>query len=103
MVGREDLVNAIALNSSMMNGARVIGPAIAGIIVAALGEGWCFLINGLSYLAVIIGLLFITSGNQVPHEGHGSRVEAVIEGFRFVLHTRPVLVLLGLIGLSSLM
>src|SRR5262250_2088758 len=91
MVGREDLINAIALNSSMMNGARVIGPAIAGIVVAALGEGWCFLINGLSYLAVIVGLLFITSGNHVPHEDQGSRMKTVIEGFRFVLRTRPVL------------
>src|SRR5919204_123896 len=103
MVGREDLINAIALNSSMMNGSRIIGPAIAGIVVAALGEGWCFLINGLSYLAVIVGLLFITSGNHVPHEDQGSRTKTIIEGFRFVLHTRPVLVLLALIGLVSLM
>src|SRR2546425_10129224 len=68
MVGREDLINAIALNSSMMNGARVIGPAIAGIVVSAIGEGWCFLINGLSYLAVIVGLVFIKAGNQSSHE-----------------------------------
>ena len=51
MVGREDLLNAIALNSSMFNGARVAGPAIAGIVVALVGEGWCFLLNGISYLA----------------------------------------------------
>ncbi len=50
MVGREDLLNAIALNSSMFNGARVAGPAIAGILVALVGEGWCFLLNGVSYL-----------------------------------------------------
>src|SRR5437870_10977910 len=74
MVGREDLVNAIALNSSMMNGARIIGPAIAGILVALVGEGWCFLVNGLSYLAVIIGLIFITTGNTPPHENQGSRI-----------------------------
>jgi MFS family permease len=103
MVGREDLINAIALNSSMLNGARVIGPAIAGIVVATLGEGWCFLINGLSYLAVIIGLLFITAGNQTPHEHEGSRMEAIIEGFRFVLHTKPVRALLLLLGVVSLM
>ena len=47
MVGREDLINAIALNSSMVNGARVVGPAVAGLLVAAVGEGWCFLLNGL--------------------------------------------------------
>src|SRR5438552_14082026 len=59
MVGRDDLMNAIALNSSMVNGARVVGPAIAGLLVAAVGEGWCFLVNGLSYLAVIAGLLLM--------------------------------------------
>jgi MFS family permease len=103
MVGRDDLINAIALNSSMMNGARIIGPAIAGVVVAAVGEGWCFLLNGLSYLAVIIGLQFITSGNQAPHEDQGSHLEAILEGFRFVLHTRPVRTLLMLIGVVSLM
>ena len=59
MVGREDLMNAIALNSSMVNGARVVGPAVAGLLVAAVGEGWCFLLNGISYLAVIAGLLMM--------------------------------------------
>jgi MFS family permease len=55
MVGKEDLMNAIALNSSMFNGARVIGPAIAGILVARIGEGWCFAANSISYIAVITG------------------------------------------------
>jgi MFS family permease len=103
MVDREDLINAIALNSSMMNGARIIGPAVAGVTVSLVGEGWCFLLNGLSYLAVIIGLIFITSGNNPPGEDQGSRFEAVLEGFRFVLHTQPVRALLLLLGLSSLM
>jgi len=53
MVGKDDLMNAIALNSSMFNGARVIGPAVAGVLVARLGEGWCFFANGVSYIAVI--------------------------------------------------
>jgi len=87
----------------MMNGARIIGPAVAGILVALVGEGWCFLLNGLSYLAVIVGLLFITAGNTPPHEDQGSRVEAVREGFRFVYHTQPVRALLLLIGVVSLM
>ena len=103
MVGREDLINAIALNSSMMNGARIIGPAVAGILVAVVGEGWCFLLNGLSYFAVIIGLLFITAGNTPPSEDQGSRTEAILEGFRFVLHTQPVRALLLLLGVVSLM
>src|SRR5438093_8293131 len=103
MVGREDLINAIALNSSMMNGARVIGPAVAGILVSVVGEGWCFLLNGLSYLSVIIGLLFITAGNTSPAEDPGSRTEAILEGFRFVHHTQPVRALLLLLGVVSLM
>ena len=103
MVGREDLINAIALNSSMMNGARVIGPAVAGILVSIVGEGWCFLLNGVSYLAVIIGLLFIRAGNTPPREHHGSRMDAILEGFRFALHTKPVRALLLLLGVVSLM
>src|ERR1700683_487970 len=59
MVGKEDLMNAIALNSSMFNGARIIGPAVAGILVAKIGEGWCFAANSLSYIAVIVGLLLM--------------------------------------------
>src|SRR5215208_4351291 len=55
MVGRTDLVNAIALNSSMFNGARIVGPAVAGALVASIGEGWCFFLNALSYVAVIGG------------------------------------------------
>jgi MFS family permease len=103
MVDREDLINAIALNSSMTNGARVIGPAIAGILVSVVGEGWCFLINGLSYLAVIIGVLFITAGRQAPHENHVSHLQTILEGFRFVLNTQPVRTLLVLLGVVSFM
>src|ERR1035441_2864516 len=59
MVGKRDLINAIALNSSMFNASRVVGPAIAGLLVAGIGEGWCFFANGASYIAVIIGLLMM--------------------------------------------
>jgi MFS family permease len=103
MVGREDLMNAIALNSSMMNTARVLGPAIAGVLVAAVGEAWCFLLNGISYLAVIVCLTFITAGNHSHREQHGSWLAAMARGFQFVLHNRPVSALLILVGLSSLM
>ena len=103
MVGREDLINAIALNSSMMNAARIVGPAVAGILVSVVGEGWCFLLNGFSYGAVIVCLLFITSGNNPPHEHQGSRIEAILEGFRFALQTRPVRALLLLLGVVNLM
>src|SRR5436309_2196533 len=103
MVGRDDLMNAIALNSSMMNGARIVGPAVAGVLVAAVGEGWCFLLNGLSFIAVIVGLVLMNVGNRAPGEHRGPRVSAIIEGFRFVLQTRPIRALLILLGVVSVM
>jgi len=102
MVGRDDLINAIALNSSIVNAARFAGPAVAGILVATIGEGWCFLLNGLSYIAVIAGLLMM----NVPARPAATRKrDALIEtteGFRFVLQTRPVRALLLLVGIVSL-
>jgi MFS family permease len=102
MVVREDLMNAIALNSSMFNGARVIGPAIAGILVARIGEGWCFFANAVSYIAVIIGLLMMKLGPLRTASKDSSPFEHIAEGFRFVRHTKPILALVLLIGLVSL-
>ncbi len=102
MVGREDLMNAIALNSSMFNGARVIGPSIAGILVASIGEGWCFAANSISYIAVIVGLLLMHV-NRAPVETlRVSAFEHIVEGFRFVWDTGPIRALLLLLGLVSL-
>jgi MFS family permease len=101
MVGKEDLMNAIALNSSMFNGARVIGPAIAGILVAKIGEGWCFLANGVSYIAVIIGLLMMRVQSR-PRAAMASPLEHMMEGFRFVNKTAPIRALLMLLGVVSL-
>jgi MFS family permease len=101
MVGKEDLMNAIALNSSMFNGARVIGPAIAGILVARIGEGWCFAANALSYLAVIIGL-FMMNVQCVPRSNGSSPMADIVEGFRWVNQTRIIRALLLLLGLISL-
>jgi MFS family permease len=101
MVGKEDLMNAIALNSSMFNGARIIGPAIAGILVAKIGEGWCFLANGVSYIAVIIGLLMMRVRAH-SHPPAGSPLEHIIEALRFARHTAPIRALLLLLGLVSL-
>jgi MFS family permease len=101
MVGKEDLMNAIALNSSMFNGARIIGPAIAGIVVAKIGEGWCFFADAVSYIAVIVGLFMM----RVPPRKQrpmGSPLEHIIEGFRFVRDTAPIRALLFLLGLVSL-
>jgi len=101
MVGREDLINAIALNSSMFNASRVIGPAVAGILVAAVGEGWCFFANGVSYIAVIAGLLLMTVDDRKPVKRQASPLADVIEGFRFVIGSPPIHHLLILLGILS--
>jgi MFS family permease len=101
MVGREDLINAIALNSSMFNASRVIGPAVAGILVAGIGEGWCFFANGVSYIAVIAGLLLMTVDDRKPVKRQASPLADVIEGFRFVLGSPPIHHLLILLGILS--
>jgi MFS family permease len=103
LVGREDLQNAIALNSSMFNSARVVGPAIAGVLVAAVGEGWCFFANAVSYVAVITGLLLMRVPSAPAAERPVSVLAHVMEGFRFVSRSRPILALLLLLGLVSLM
>ena len=101
MVGKEDLMNAIALNSSMFNGARIIGPAVAGVLLARIGEGWCFFANGVSYIAVIAGLFMMrVQSRTIQYEA--SPIEHIVEGFRFVRHTAPIRALLVLLGLVSL-
>jgi len=102
MVGKEDLINAIALNSSMFNAARMIGPAIAGILVASVGEGWCFFANGVSYIAVILGLLRMDGCTPVKVESRGSPIFNFLEGFHFVRRAIPIRDLLLLLGLVSL-
>jgi MFS family permease len=103
MVGKDDLINAIALNSSMFNGARVVGPAVAGVLVAAVGEGWCFFANGVSYVAVIVGLLLMEIRAQQRVPLPGSALASITEGFRYVARTGPVRALLLLLGLISLL
>src|SRR3569833_3160502 len=100
MVGNEDLPNAIALISSMFNGARIIGPAVAGMLVSAIGEGWCFLANAASYVAVIAGLLMMQVPRREIHRG-ASALSHIAEGFRYVGSTRPIRTLLYLIGMVS--
>ena len=103
MVGKENLLNAIALNSSMFNGARIIGPAIAGVLVAAVGEGWCFLGNAISYTTVIGGLLMMNIERREILQTAGSALEKIKEGFSFVAETKPIRALILLLGLVSLM
>ena len=102
MVGKGDLTNAIALNSSMVNGARIVGPAIAGILVASIGEGWCFLLNGVSYIAVIAGLMMMRITPLARSPAKTSAVADIGEGFRFVAGSPPVRALMLLLGLVSL-
>jgi MFS family permease len=102
MASREDLINAIALNSSAFNGARIAGPAVAGILVGLVGEGWCFFANGMSYIAVIAGLLMMRLPPPKPRTIQVSAFRHVLEGFRFVARTAPIRALLLLIGLVSL-
>jgi len=101
LVKRDDLMNAIALNSSMFNASRVVGPAVAGILVTTVGEGWCFALNGLSYIAVIAGLIRIDARRtrDIPE---GPPLQVVIEGFKFVAGSPPIHVLLALVGMISL-
>jgi MFS family permease len=102
MVGRDDLMNAIALNSSMFNGARIVGPAVAGILVAKIGEGWCFAANSISFIAVIAGLVAMHVPKPKLLQSHKSAIENIVEGFRFARRSVPIRSLLMLIGLVSL-
>ncbi len=103
MVGRDNLASAVALNSSLATGAAVIGPAIAGVAIKALGEGWCFLVNGVSFAAVIAGLLAMR-GLPEPPSGRPreSMRSRIVEGFRFVVTEERVRALLALLALAAL-
>jgi MFS family permease len=100
---RNDLSNAIAINSSMANGARLIGPAIAGLVIAAVGEGWCFLIDGVSYFAVIASLLMMRIKPLEIRLRASRMVEQMREGWDYVRTFRPIRSILLLFVLISLM
>jgi MFS family permease len=100
---RNDLSNAIAINSSMANGARLIGPAIAGLLIAAVGEGWCFLIDGFSYFAVIASLLMMRIKPVDIRRSTSSMFEQMREGWDYVRTFRPIRTILTLFALTSLM
>src|SRR5918993_1656258 len=88
---RDDLANAIAMNSSMFNAARLIGPSVAGFMIATAGEAWCFFADGVSYVAVIIALLAMKDVRRPhPPASHAGFVEHLFEGWRYVLGFRPI-------------
>src|SRR6266480_3099766 len=111
MVGREDLPNAIALNSSVFNMARVVGPGLGGLIIAFLGIAPLFLLNAISFLPVIIGLAMIrmselhalakhsTTTNETPKQ---STLQSLREGLSYVVHTPSILLIIAVIGVISL-
>ena len=99
---RADLSNAIALNSSMVNGARLIGPSLAGIIIAAVGEGYCFLLDGFSYVAVIVSLLLMTITVAQPRPRRSHVLAELKEGWQYVSQSTPIRSILLLLALVSL-
>ena len=102
MVGREDLMNAIALNSSTFNGARLLGPALAGILVATLGEGPAFLANGLSFLAVILALVAMRLPKHSRPKRNLRPVEEIREGLSFMAKSRTILPLVVIATIPSI-
>jgi MFS family permease len=102
MVGRDDLPNAIAMNSMIFNGARMVGPAVAGILIAVIGVSGCFFLNGVSYLAVIWSLFeMILVPRAIGAEGSGSMLRRVREGLHYIWHHAPSLYLLLLVAINS--
>lgn len=100
---REDLANAIAINSTMINGARLIGPAIGGLLIASVGTGYCFLIDGLSYIAVIAALLAMKVKPWKNSVTDGNPLQKVKEGFVYAFSFPPIRSILLLSALVSLM
>jgi MFS family permease len=104
LVGRDELPNAVALNASLFNAGRVVGPAVGGLLIAAAGPGWCFAINSLSFLAVLTALLAMRVSDlfAVERSSATERTGAAIrEGLRYVRRTRPVLIVLATTAVVS--
>ncbi|MBF0485733.1 MAG: MFS transporter [Candidatus Omnitrophica bacterium] len=99
---RKDLSNAIALHSSLYNGSRLFGPALAGVVIAVMGEGWCFVLNALSFLPIIIALWMmrfpLKNKEQLPHKKVNS---ALKEGIRYAFHFMPIRTLLVTLAVVS--
>jgi MFS family permease len=96
LVGRDELPNAIALNSSLFNAGRVIGPALGGVLIAAFGVGWCFALNSLSFLAVLAALALMRASDLYPVERSKRASGAIREGLAYVRRTPAVLVVIAI-------
>ena len=97
------LSNAIAINSSMVNAARLIGPSLAGMLIAVSSEGWCFLVDGVSYIAVIVSLLMMRLSPSMKQRATTTMVVQLREGWIYVSNSAPIRTILLLFGLISLM
>jgi MFS family permease len=102
LVNREDMTNAIALNSTMFNFATVVGPSVAGLTYAAFGPAWCFTLNGISFIAVIVALLFMRIKPIAQPNLRASVMTDLKEGLGYVFSHRLILSLIGSIGLVSI-
>ena len=100
---RADLSNAIAINSSMVNVARLVGPSLAGLLIAATNEGWCFLVDGASYIAVIASLLMMRVPHEPPEHSGATMVEQLRQGWVYVSGSVPIRSILLLFSVLSLM
>ena len=104
MVGPDDLRNAVSLNSTLVNAARAVGPAVAGILIATVGEGWCFAINALSFVAVVFSLLTMDRSQLRPSEPTQRGKGQLREGFRYVARSPELavpLLMMGLVGMLA--
>ncbi len=101
MVGPEDMSSGITLNSIMVNGGRVVGPALAGVLLASLGAGWCFFVNGITFLAVLVSLVVIHEAYRVPGVGKGSPIRQMREGLAFSRDHESILPLLLLAAVGA--
>ena len=102
MVGRNDLMNAIALNSAIFNSARIIGPALAGVTLAALGTAWCFGLNAVSFLAVLVGLALMNVKPFVGASSTESPLVQIREGVTYIWHHPFVRTLIALVAVSNM-
>lgn len=104
MVGADNLRNAVSLNSTMNNVARAVGPAIAGVLIAAVGEGWCFALNAVSFIAVVGSLVAMDRTTLNPSKPTARAKGQLLEGFRYVARTPQLaipLVMMGLVGMLA--
>lgn len=102
MVGKEDLPNAIGLNAAMFQAARIIGPSIAGILLAVIGAAWCFFLNGVSFLAVIFCLWLMRVQPLIGAKSGDNPIAQMREGLSFIRHNRIVLTLLGMVAVANI-